>query len=217
MTDTEFVRARRPEHKQLRRESILSAARDLALSSGVRNVSLGSVATAAGVAKSNVATYFATREEIYLELVVEGLHDWAGAVTEQLVSARERADVIAALAEPLATRPLFCDLLSHVSTSLEHNVSVAAAGAFKRTAMAIMADLGTQVARADLDLTEQEAHELVTATTLFAGALYPVANPPQPLIELYAQEPELAAARLPFLPALTRILTAIAGGLPALR
>jgi len=41
-----FVRARRPEHKQQRREAILEAARDLALRRGVRTITLGDLAEA---------------------------------------------------------------------------------------------------------------------------------------------------------------------------
>ncbi|HEX2171460.1 MAG TPA: helix-turn-helix domain-containing protein, partial [Dehalococcoidia bacterium] len=63
-----FLRARRPEQKQQRREAILEVARQLAVESGVDNVSLGNVAAAVGLTKSNVVRYFGTREEIYLEL-----------------------------------------------------------------------------------------------------------------------------------------------------
>ncbi|HEU4330550.1 MAG TPA: helix-turn-helix domain-containing protein, partial [Lapillicoccus sp.] len=64
----EFMRARRPEHKQQRREAILDAARDLALRRGVRAITLGDLAEAVGLAKSNVVRYFGTREEIFVEL-----------------------------------------------------------------------------------------------------------------------------------------------------
>ena len=60
MTASAFLRARRPEHKQQRRDAILVAARDLARTSGVRNVSLGAVAEAVGLAKSNISRYFGT-------------------------------------------------------------------------------------------------------------------------------------------------------------
>jgi AcrR family transcriptional regulator len=84
--------------------------RELALQSGVRNVSLGSVAAAVGLAKSNVARYFGTREEIYLELAAEEWKDWESAVIERLRDATGLDDVIAALAETIEARPLVCDL-----------------------------------------------------------------------------------------------------------
>ncbi|MBG0817739.1 TetR/AcrR family transcriptional regulator [Planomonospora sp. ID82291] len=217
MTQPAFVRARRPEHKQQRREAILAAARELALRSGVRDVSLGGVAAAVGLAKSNVVRYFGTREEIYLELAAECWLDWAEAVTERLRDAAGPAAVVDALAETLAERPLLCDLLGNVSTSLEHNVSVPAARVFKRTVLGAVAVLGEQVARAHPVLTAGEGIELVGAAAGFAGTLYPVANPAPVLVELYAQDPDIAAACPPFLPTMKRLLAVLVAGLPAAR
>ncbi|MET9250552.1 TetR family transcriptional regulator [Nonomuraea sp. NPDC003709] len=239
-----FVRARRPEHKQQRREEILAAARDLAMTSGVRNVSLGAVAEAVGLAKSNIMRYFGTREEIYLILAADEWHQWAAAVTARLeapsddaaapVTARLEAPpddvaapvatrleassdhVVAALAETLADRPLLCDILSQTATTLEHNVSIEAARTFKRAILAVIADLGSQVARTT-GLTVGEGTELVSVATAFAGVLYPIANPSPTLAELYAQDPVIAATCPDFLPTLTRALKALAAGLPTLR
>jgi AcrR family transcriptional regulator len=209
-----FVRARRPEHKQQRREEILAAARDLAVASGVRNVSLGAVAEAVGLAKSNIMRYFGTREEIYLILAAEEWHQWAEAVTSRLETSSD--EVSAVLAGTLADRPLLCDLLSQTATTLEHNVSIEAARTFKRAILAVIADLGAQVARVT-GLTVSEGVELVSAATALAGILYHVANPSPMLAELYAQDPDIAATCPDFLPTLTRALKALLAGLPALR
>ncbi|MFG6198553.1 TetR/AcrR family transcriptional regulator [Nonomuraea sp. JJY05] len=214
-----FVRARRPEHKQQRREEILVAARDLALTSGVRNVSLGAVAEAVGLAKSNIMRYFGTREEIYLILAAEEWRQWAEAVTTRLEAASEGGasnGVAAALAETLADRPLLCDLLSQTATTLEHNVSIEAARTFKRAILAVIADVGEQVARLT-GLTVGEGVELVSAATALAGILYPIANPSPMLAELYAQDPDIAATCPDFLPTLIRALKALLAGLPTLR
>ena len=216
MTPTAFLRARRPEHKRQRRETILAAAHDLACASGVRNVSLGAVAEAAGLAKSNIARYFGTREEIYLELLTEEWLQWAQAVSVRLRNTRGTAEVVAALAETILDRPLFCDLLSHVSTSLEHNVSVPAARMFKHTLHDLLGAIGAEVARAT-DLTEREGVELVATASGLAGMLYAAANPPPVLAQVYAEDPELAASRPAQLPTLVRALSALAAGLPTLR
>ncbi|MFI9845660.1 TetR family transcriptional regulator [Nonomuraea sp. NPDC051941] len=219
-----FVRARRPEHKQQRREEILAAARDLAMASGVRNVSLGAVAEAVGLAKSNIMRYFGTREEIYLILAADEWHQWAAAVTARLDAPPggvasggvAAGGVAAALAETIADRPLLCDLLSQTATTLEHNVSVEAARTFKRAIHAVIADLGEQVARVT-GLTADEGTELVAAATALASVLYPVANPSPVLAELYAQDPDIAATCPDFVPTLVRALKALLAGLPTLR
>ncbi|MGR6914149.1 TetR family transcriptional regulator [[Actinomadura] parvosata] len=216
MTRSAFLRARRPEHKQQRREAILAAARELARTSGVRNVSLGAVAEAVGLAKSNIVRYFGTREEIYLELLVDEWHQWGEAVAERLRTVASTAEAMTALAETIADRPLFCDLLGHASTSLEHNVSVPAARAFKHAVLDQVRAMGAELARAT-DLTEREGAELVGAASGLAGMLYPAANPPPALAQVYAEDPELAATCPVLLPTLLRALSALAAGLPTLR
>ena len=47
--------------------------------------------------------------------------------------------------------------------------------------------------------------------------LYPAANPSPTLVEVYAQNPDLATACVPFLPTMKRALAAMAAGLPTLR
>src|SRR3954467_8498264 len=93
-----FSRARRPDQKQQRRREILDAARDLATDRGVARVSLGDIATAVGLATSNVLRYFGTREEIYLQITMQTGADWADAAGLGLRTAhgvRETASLLA--------------------------------------------------------------------------------------------------------------------------
>jgi AcrR family transcriptional regulator len=216
MTQSAFLRARRPEHKQQRRDVILVAARDLARKSGVRNVSLGAVAEAVGLAKSNISRYFGTREEIYLELLAEEWKQCSQAVVARLQHARGMDAAITVLAETMVERPLFCDLLSHLPTSLELNVSVDAARTFKHAVYDHLAATAAELARAT-PLTASEAVELVAAAAGLAGLLYRAANPPPALAQVYAEDPQLAATRPTMQPTLVRLLSALATGLPALR
>jgi AcrR family transcriptional regulator len=211
---SEFMRARRPEQKRQRREAILSAARRLAAEAGVDHVTLGGVAAAVDLAKSNVVHYFGTREEIYLELAGECWREWRDAVLRGL---GDGGDVVDTLAETLEARPLFCDLLSHAATSLEHNASATAAHDYKLVMVEVIGDLGSAAAQALPTLTADEGFELVTAAVGFVVMLYPAAHPPPVLAEVYEQHPDLAALRPPFLRTMKRYLAAIAVGLPALR
>src|ERR1700733_10517960 len=108
----EFQRARRPEHKEERREAILLAARELALERSVREVTLGDIARRVGLAKSNVLRYFETREEVYLRLVLREWEVWNRAAPDPVRGAAATpAAVGEALARSLAERPLLCDLM----------------------------------------------------------------------------------------------------------
>jgi AcrR family transcriptional regulator len=216
MTQSNFLRARRPEYKQQRRDAILVAAQELARNSGVRNVSLGAVAEAVGLAKSNISRYFGTREEIYLALLTDEWQQCNQALLPRLQHAQDTDAAITALAETMVERPLFCDLLSHLPTSLELNVSVEAARTFKRAVYERTAEAGAALARVT-PLTPSEATELVATAAGMAGLIYRAANPPPALAQVYAEDPELAATRRTIQPTLHRMLSALAAGLPALR
>ncbi|GAA0918009.1 TetR family transcriptional regulator [Nonomuraea longicatena] len=215
MTPPAFHRARRPEHKQQRREAILAAARTLAVRSGVRAVTLGDVARTVGLAKSNVVRYFGTREAIYLELAGEEWQGWTHAAAARIGGG---TDVATALAETLEARPLLCDLLGHITTTLEHNASVAAARTFKQAMHASYDELGERIVAARPELTPQEAAELILVASVMGHTLYAIGRPPATMLALYAMEPELAAAScFPFVPTLRRLLDALADGLPRRR
>lgn len=216
MTRSTFLRARRPEHKQQRREAILAVAGDLAATSGVGNVSLTAVADAVGLAKSNISRYFETREAIYLELLAEEWNRYADDVTQRLHSVTGTVPTITVLAETFAHRPLFCDLLSHLPTSLEYNVSAAVALSFKQRAHTSIAAVARAIADAT-PLTEEEGSELIAAASGLAGLLYRADNPPPVLAQVYAEAPDLTVNRRSLLPTLTRMLSALAEGLPTLR
>ena len=127
--------------------------------------------------------------------------------------------IVRALADPIIRRPLFCDLLGQTSMSLEHNATLDAAREFKVEIVRIVGDLTEAlVGAADSKLSGEEALDLVGATTLMAGALWPIANPPPIIAALYASEPAIAAvACIEFAPTLRRVLAQLVHGLPSAR
>ncbi len=99
----------------------------------MRAVSLGNVAAAVCLAKSNVVRYFGTREEIFLRLAEGEWREWGAAVAAELTAGPAgdaSADVAEALARSLADRPLLCELLLHAPLTLERNVSLDAVRRF---------------------------------------------------------------------------------------
>lgn len=213
--EASFQRARRPEQKSRRRETILATAAELARESGVARVSLGDIAVAVGLAKSNVLRYFGTREEIYLQLTLQEGTDWATAVVSALHGARGFSAMATALADAYADRPLYCDLTTHTETMLEHNVSVAALRVHKLWAIDTYFTVGRQITTACPELTGADGASVVMASSAFVAKLFPLTRPPPALRELYAREPEIARVFPPFRPTLQRMIAATAAGLPA--
>lgn len=215
--EASFQRARRPEQKDQRRERILAAAADLARDAGVARVSLGDIAAAVGLAKSNVLRYFGTREEIYLQLTMREGNGWASAAGAALHRATGFSAAAAALADAYADRPLYCDLTTHAETMLEHNVSVAALRIHKLWAIDTYFTVGRQITVACPELTGADGAALVMAASAFVTKLFPLTRPPEALRQLYDREPEIARVFPPFRPTLQRMIFATAAGLPATR
>ena len=198
-TANTFQRARTGLEKQQRREVILAAARELGLRRGVRDVTLGDVASEVGLAKSSVLRYFETREEIYLQITADGWRDWTEAAQAKL--ARDTpgaAAVVNALTETLADRPLFCDLLAHVQANLEHNVSERAACSLKVAAWAAIGELATSIVACVPALDGVAAGDIVVVTSMLAGSVWQRANPPSAVAAAYRTDPDLRGTRLDF-------------------
>lgn len=211
-SESGFQRARTVEHKEQRAEALLKAARELAASKGVREVTLTAIATAAGVHVSAVRRYFESREDIYLRLAAEGWSDWVDALAAELDARRDLAD---AVARTLADRPLFCDLLGHVQVSFEREVTLESVWDFKLKAVAQADRLAELCRRAVPELDEQAGRDLVAAIVGMAGMTWQSAHPPAILAGLYEADPRLAHAAVDFVPRLTRLVRTFVLGLTA--
>jgi AcrR family transcriptional regulator len=214
MTTPGFQRAYSTEHKAQRAADLMEAARALAARDGVRAVTLTAIAQHAGVHVSAVRRYYASREEILLNLAEEGYEDWSRAVAVQL-SRRSNltcAELTRTLVATLAERPLFCDLLTHVTLSLEREVTYERVRAFKHAAGHAGTVLAGAISAASA-LDRDQARELVIATIALTAPLWQAGHPGETLARLYREEPAVAHIGIDFQPTLTRLLTALCDGL----
>lgn len=215
MTADTFQRARRPEQKRQRQDAILSAARDLALRDGVRNVSLAEIAERVGIHKSALLRYFETREQIFLEMTAEAWRDWADALHAGLDAAAPGSAGLVAdvFARSFSDRPLLCDLIAHTPLNLERNVSPETVRRYKHVSLGVVSEAAALVRRVLPELTRAECAEFVAALASLAGALWQIANPVPALAELYASDPALAQACVDLAPRLRRTAEILLAGL----
>jgi AcrR family transcriptional regulator len=177
-------------------------------------VTLTAIAAHAGVHVSAVRRYFDSREEILLGLAEEGYADWTQALIDRirghdgLVS----AELARAVTDTLVERPLFCDLLTHVTLNLEREVTYERVRAFKFTVGAALAPLTEAITRASA-LTAEQANDLIIAVIALTAPLWQAAHPAETLTRLYAEEPSLAHIGIDFAATLTRLLTALCDGM----
>ena len=121
------TRARSDSAKEKRREQLLSEAREHYLEHGM-GFSMLEVAQAAGLAKGTSYLYFATKEELLLELLHQELEAWFS----ELHTILERPKNLAMqVASSISSREILVGLLAVQVSILEHNLSFEAALKFK--------------------------------------------------------------------------------------
>jgi len=212
-TKQNFQRARSDEAKELREAAILKAARTLAGTHGVRQITLTDIAESVGMHKSALLRYFENREQIFLILTGEYWPEWSSDVRKELRRLEEITPkgVAAILAKTLTARPIFCDLLAQTPLNLERNVSLDAIRAFKIVALNEVRAIASELKRM-FGISNQMAFDTIASATYMAGALWQVATPGSEIAALYRSDPQLKHAVVEIEPRLTNILTAVITG-----
>jgi AcrR family transcriptional regulator len=211
-------RARSPEDKRKRTDDLLAAARQLATErGGVRHVTLAAVTEVAGLHPSAVRRYFASKEELLLELAEQGWDAWRDALVDHLADARDLSPqaIAEAISATITSLPLFCDLLTHVPLSLEGDVDLERARRYKTNSFAAYDTIVEALTSAARQMTPQQTQDLIAVTLGLTAYLWQISHPTATLAELYTQEPRWGHAALNFEPRLTRLLKATAAGLTA--
>ncbi len=194
MAPLTFQRARTEENKRRRAAALVEAARSLAVETGVASVTLTAVAGRAGIHYSAVRRYFTSHKEVLLHLAAEGWVRWSGTVCEKLRPGRGQAASPSRVAETLANGlvadPLFCDLLANLHLHLEHEVDIDRVVEIRRTIAAAAIALADAIERALPVLGRSGAFDMLIAAYSLAAAFWQIANPPERLSDVYAEEPE---------------------------
>ncbi|NEB39313.1 TetR family transcriptional regulator [Streptomyces sp. SID14515] len=223
MTETPFQRARSEEQRAVRRRAILDTAAAMLTELPVAQVSLNELSRRVGLAKSNVLRYFESREAVLLELLGSAQRDWLAGLDAEFSAtvdagtpAAERTDRVAAtLAASLAARPVLCDLISAQAAVLERNVSPEVAAAYKRAALANVAELARLVRERVPELDEHRAGRFAAGVLLVTGAIWTHAQPSAAMLAAYEADPSLAALRLDFTATLEETLAVLLTGVLA--
>ncbi|MER6415331.1 TetR family transcriptional regulator [Streptomyces humidus] len=210
-------RARSAQDKAQRSEDLLRAAEALATElGGVRFITVQAVTERAGLHRTGVRRYYSSREELLLELAERGWGQWRAAIAEAVA---QRAglgpeDVAGVVTDTITGLPVFCDLLTHVTLTLEGDVDMERARRYKAASFAahdaIVDTLGLVSS-----MTPDQLRGLLAATLALASTGWQVSHPTPTLAALYEQVPEWGHVAFDFAPRLKLLLTALAVGLHA--
>ncbi|MFF2924143.1 TetR family transcriptional regulator [Streptomyces celluloflavus] len=220
-----FIRARSPENRELRRQSILDAAEQLLDKAQVADITLRDIGRQAGIATSNVLRYFENREAVFLELLNREYGAWLDALPAELAPADDGTGPTTpvcgfadAYAASLAARPVLCELASVLASVLERTVSVETVRAFKRQALANNDRLADIIHARMPGLHRAAAKELASATIVLIAGLWPLAHP-GPTVVAAVEDPALLAAHVDFPARYSRMIELLTASLrgPATR
>jgi len=208
-----MLRARSTEAKEERRRQLLVAAERLLTTRDFAAITIQDVTARAGLAKATAYQYFATKEALFLELLLERIREWLGALEAELGSSRsplspERYAEL--LTESLASRPLMVRLLVLLHVVLEQNVERTQVAAFKHGLAATMAGPAL-VLEKRLGLPPGEGVSLLLRTHALIVGLGQMAHPSAVVVEVL-EEPALAPFRVAFLDELKACLAALLRG-----
>jgi len=76
-------------HRELRRQQLMSAALELALSNGADSITVAAVAAKAGLARSSIYEYFASSADLVADLVIEELDYYTKRLAEAVADATD--------------------------------------------------------------------------------------------------------------------------------
>jgi AcrR family transcriptional regulator len=208
-------RARSLGDKARRSEDLLTAAESLALElGGVRFITLAPVTYRAGLHRTGVRRYYASKEELLLELAERGWRQWHELIVSTLDD-RVRLDpceTARVLADTIASLPVFCDILTHVTLNLEGDVAIERARRYKVNSFAAHDAIITALDQAS-SMTAEQIALLLAAALAFAAGFWQVSHPTPTLAALYEQVPAWGHVALDFNPRLRLLLEATAVGL----
>lgn len=195
-----FQRARTAEQREARRSAILTAAAGMLREMTVAEVTLNELSRRVGLARSNVARYFESREAVLLELLATSSAQWLERRVEQLparissewsVDRRQKA-VARDLAIAFDEDHVLCDLLSAQAAVLERNVSTDIAIRYSGDVRTCINGLADLLAALLPELEGPGSRHAATTMIVLVGALWTHTHPAAAMRAALATDPTLA-------------------------
>ncbi len=187
----DWHRARHPEQKQVRKDAILAAARNVIDTAGIEQTTLSAIARDANLSKANCYRYFENREAILLEVVLAETNDWTDAVVDELSSLVDSVNLEAVarvLVSVTLERPRLCELASSLWTVLEQNVSEDVLAEFKREFHQISLRWIAALIKVLPGLSEDQARQFASFFLLFIASAWPASKPSPAMARVMARK-----------------------------
>lgn len=193
-----FQRARDAGQKAERRDQILRAAAECLEQMDWDSLTMAAIADRAGLAKGTAYRYVATKEELFLHILLDELAEWSAQLEAEVISPGAAYEGFPTrFARSVAGRGRMLKLLGMLHTVLERNVTVDAAAAFKHRLLEILRRLGESMEAYDIVPHGSAMRYLMRAYALVVG-LSQMANPSPPVAAAIGEDSELADFEIDF-------------------
>lgn len=190
-----WVRARTPDQIETRTREIRDATRRLLEDYRYEDISLVMIATESSFTRSNIYRYYATKEEVFLDILKEDLTEWVHNLRSWLDAGGMTVPEFAARwIDSLLEHRLMLRLLSVLGTTLEAGSSVDALAVFKRQISVIHRSEIQSLRSAFPALTVRNAHSLILLRSCLVVGAFPAMQPTQKQIDA------MAISNVPFEP-----------------
>ena len=163
-------RARTPEQKSYRRETILATAKVLFVEAGYEGFSMGLLSKRAGVAKGTLYLYFGTKEEVLLSLYSQEFERFCHDMVVGISPGISDADFVSRLYDTSLSDPIFLALHARLGTVIEQNISVDALITSKRNMATQFNAMVTQLSEPLGLSSEQTLEALSGISALLTGS-----------------------------------------------
>ncbi len=185
-------KARAPEAKQARAETLLQAAEAALLEASYHDITMLQIAKRAGLAKGTVYLYYPSKQALFLAVLVRKLDQCFDAVETGLKGEDKSPEEIASVLTRAILGPhALLALLSLLFTQLEPGAGIDALIDFKRQLAGRMAVAGATIERAG-GMEPGVGSTLLTRANALAIGLQQFASPPAEVIQQIAERaPEL--------------------------
>ena len=192
-----WQRARKPEQKEKRRADLLNAAAELFQERGFEGVPLVRIAEQAGVSKAAVYSYFDSKEEIFLELMIEDFRAWATRIERALAplaGSNDAQSVAAAIVSSAVESPRMIALASILSSVLEQKVGEEQLVEFKTEIVDLIRRNSNALHAAVPALSVEQLGTYLHWVMAMSNGLWPETNP-SPVLKAVLSRPEFVHMR----------------------
>lgn len=172
-------RARKPEQKSVRRQSILDGAFVLWKAKGFQQFIMNDLARKVGLAKGTLYLYFTTKEQLFLAMLEDRLNGFWHRVEKALAEIRlnDRRAAAEAFARSLYQDPDVLPLLLLLEPVLEHNIDLQSVLEFRRRLVRSMTRVAARIETCIPELSGRGLQTLLRMRAYMAGVQQAVSSP----------------------------------------